>query len=360
MNKVIIDISHHQKDFPWDTVKDEVLLTIVRPSHGMNDTDKEWSDNLAWLKANPDEPFAVYHYFYYQSPAQHNLEMQNFMHHIQPLLALPNFTKMAFLDFEHPSDVGTYRPIAACTPQQMTDYLVNDCAVIKHQGFIPGLYASRDWLRYKMQPDRFPVDCIIWLAHYTKEAGKTDYPYRWDIHQYTSQGRLESTGLFAGSLDMDYINPQTQIQTLINLINPPKKEDIPVAVKTYSKKTEGEAKVAPNFAVSEFACKDGSDTILLDTMLVVQLQRIRDYFKKPVKINSAYRTPAYNASVGGAGESFHTKGQAADIVVSGVSTQRVYYYCANTLNLPGVGRYAAKGFVHIDVGARAKKWRQLA
>ena len=102
------------------------------------------------------------------------------------------------------------------------------------------------------------------------------------------------------------------------------------------------------------------DAILLDTMLVVQLQRIHDYFKKPVKINSAYRTPAYNASVGGAGESFHTKGQAADIVVSGVSTQRVYDYCANTLNLPGVGRYAAKGFVHIDVGARAIKWRQTA
>jgi len=73
-----------------------------------------------------------------------------------------------------------------------------------------------------------------------------------------------------------------------------------MAVKTYSKKTQGNLALSANFKVSEFACQDGSDAILIDDGLVTVLQKIRDKFGKPIKINSAYRTAAYNKKVGGA------------------------------------------------------------
>ena len=48
-------------------------------------------------------------------------------------------------------------------------------------------------------------------------------------------------------------------------------------VKTYSLKKDGSKKLSQNFTVSEFACKDGSDKVLIDTTLVDVLQKIRNH-----------------------------------------------------------------------------------
>ena len=43
------------------------------------------------------------------------------------------------------------------------------------------------------------------------------------------------------------------------------------------------------------------------------LEPLREHFGVPIKINSAFRCQALNAAVGGAKDSYHTKGRAADI-----------------------------------------------
>lgn len=43
------------------------------------------------------------------------------------------------------------------------------------------------------------------------------------------------------------------------------------------------------------------------------LQKIRDKFGFPIKVNSAFRSPAVNAAVGGVANSAHLSGLAADI-----------------------------------------------
>ena len=78
-----------------------------------------------------------------------------------------------------------------------------------------------------------------------------------------------------------------------------------MAVKTYSMKKDWNKKVSAHFSVYEFACSDHSDTVLIDTSLIDVLEQIRTHFGKPVKINSAYRTPAYNISIGGSSKSQH-------------------------------------------------------
>ena len=85
------------------------------------------------------------------------------------------------------------------------------------------------------------------------------------------------------------------------------------SVKIYYKSLDGGKKLSANFRVGEFACKDGSDIVPIDAELVGVLQDVRDHFKVPVAINSAYRTPAYNRKVGGAPASQHIRGTAADI-----------------------------------------------
>lgn len=126
-----------------------------------------------------------------------------------------------------------------------------------------------------------------------------------------------------------------------------------MAVKSFSKSKEGKLKLTPNFTVAEFACKDGSDMILIDTMLVYYLQKIREHFGKVVRINSAYRTSTYNAQVGGASESQHMQGAAADIVIDEVTPEQVAQY-ADQLGMGGVGIY--KTFTHVDVRSIKARW----
>ena len=129
-----------------------------------------------------------------------------------------------------------------------------------------------------------------------------------------------------------------------------------MTVKKYSLKKNGDLHLSPHFTVKEFACHDGSDTVLIDDKLVGLLENIRDKFGKPVRINSAYRTAKYNAAIGGVSNSYHVKGMAADVVVSGVSAKRVAQY-AETLGCGGIGWYEQKKFVHIDTRKNRVCWK---
>lgn len=125
-----------------------------------------------------------------------------------------------------------------------------------------------------------------------------------------------------------------------------------MGVLTYSKGKDGNLSLSANFKVKEFACKDGSDTILIDVDFVRNcLQKIREHFGAPVTINSAYRTSAYNTKVGGAKSSYHMKGQAFDIVVKGHTPNEVAKH-AQALGINGIIQYNT--FVHVD--SRATKY----
>ena len=90
-------------------------------------------------------------------------------------------------------------------------------------------------------------------------------------------------------------------------------------VKEFSLKKDGELKLSENFKVKEFACRDGSDKLLADLLLVDKLQGLRNFTDKPVIIPSAYRTESYNKQCGGATNSYHLSGMAADVYCDGVS-----------------------------------------
>ena len=106
-------------------------------------------------------------------------------------------------------------------------------------------------------------------------------------------------------------------------------------LNVYSRARDGETLLSRSFRAKEFACKDGTDPLFVDSELVQVLQAIRDHFGAPVVITSGYRTAAHNRAVGGAVYSQHQYGRAADIRVSGVPVEQLAAY-AETL-LPGTG-----------------------
>ena len=136
-----------------------------------------------------------------------------------------------------------------------------------------------------------------------------------------------------------------------------------MAIKQYSLTKDGNRRLAPDFKVRELRCRDGTDTVMVDEVLTVVLQCIREHFGKPVTITSGYRTAAHNATVGGAKSSQHLLGRAADIRVEDVSVEDVAAYTESLMpDWGGVGRYPVKagrttGWVHVDTRADKARWR---
>ena len=107
-----------------------------------------------------------------------------------------------------------------------------------------------------------------------------------------------------------------------------------------------------NFSRSEFACKCGCGFDTVDTELITVLQKMRDWFHKPVRINSGCRCVKHNEKEGGVDGSQHTLGRAADIRIEGVPTDIVQYR-ANAIMADHGGIILYDNFVHIDT--RSKK-----
>ena len=83
-----------------------------------------------------------------------------------------------------------------------------------------------------------------------------------------------------------------------------------------------------------------------------QLQVLRNELKKPIHINSGWRTEEYNESIGGVKSSQHILGKAADISIKGLTSLEVYKTIERLIEngdmlQGGLGLYDS--FVHYDI-----------
>jgi hypothetical protein len=88
----------------------------------------------------------------------------------------------------------------------------------------------------------------------------------------------------------------------------------------------------------------------------IRLMKVQARFGRKLQVNSGYRSPAYNARIGGAKKSQHSAGNAVDIWWSGMNTQNREEFITIALEegFRGIGRYGTR-FVHIDIGPR-REW----
>jgi uncharacterized protein YcbK (DUF882 family) len=126
------------------------------------------------------------------------------------------------------------------------------------------------------------------------------------------------------------------------------------------------SKITENFSLQEFNSKCGRlmpNNVMINIIeLAKNLQVLRDEVKRPITITSGYRSPEHNAKVGGAKNSQHTQGTAADIKVSGMTPKEVALAIEKLIEQGkmkqgGIGIY--KSWVHYDIffdGKNKRRW----
>jgi len=122
-------------------------------------------------------------------------------------------------------------------------------------------------------------------------------------------------------------------------------------------------KLTRNFSLEEFKCPEAGlptgEVLSNIKILAEQLQVIRDALGKPMHIISGWRSPSYNKRIGGAKESQHQFGKAADIKVPGLAPAELHSLILKLIKdgkiaQGGVGKYST--FVHYDTRGTVARW----
>lgn len=89
---------------------------------------------------------------------------------------------------------------------------------------------------------------------------------------------------------------------------------------------------------ANYEIQDSFDKGHVDSLLVLLqwLDIFREYLNMPIIINSGYRSPVHNASVGGSANSQHMLGEAVDFKVIGLSIDAVYLHLKDWIKDAGL------------------------
>jgi len=117
-----------------------------------------------------------------------------------------------------------------------------------------------------------------------------------------------------------------------------------------------------NFSRHEFACHCCGE-VKVDMRLVEALQKLRDLAGVPIRVVSGYRCPKHNAEVGGAKNSYHLRGMAADIVIGELDVYRMALLAEQIEEFRGggLGIYPDVNppFIHVDVRDGRARWAKV-
>lgn len=110
-------------------------------------------------------------------------------------------------------------------------------------------------------------------------------------------------------------------------------------------------KLTKNFDSTEFACKCGKCDGNVTIEFARKMQLLRDTCGHKLPITSGYRCAEHNKKVGGALDSRHIYGDAADISTAAFTGRQYCELIGHALDCGFTGIGLGVGFIHVDTRA---------
>ncbi len=179
-----IDVSKYQGNIDFERVKESgINFVIARIGYGQYEDQKDpkFEDNYRdATKINL--PIGVYLYSYALSVEDAIKEANTAIAWLQGRkLNLP-----VYYDIEDKSQVNLGK-------QTLTDMCKAFCNRIEEAGYWAGIYANKYWLTSVLNASELQDRYTIWVAQYAEE---NTYQGKYDMWQYTSQGRVNGISAF--------------------------------------------------------------------------------------------------------------------------------------------------------------------
>ncbi len=189
-----IDVSAYQGDINWNQVAASgIKFAIIRVGFRGYGTGKIVEDayarenlrdaNLAGLRVGA----------YFFSQALNEQEVEEEVEFLLDIIQDYEITMPVVFDWEYISDEAR---TANMDPRTLTDLNLYFCQLMEEAGYQPMVYfnpTQAKRLMYLYELEDYP----FWLAYYTS---RMNYPYRFELWQYTSTGRVPG---IAGDVDIN-------------------------------------------------------------------------------------------------------------------------------------------------------------
>lgn len=184
-----VDVSKHNGDIDWETLKPNIDYAIIRIGYGDNIVSQ---DDEKWYR-NANEctrlgiPFGVYIYSYATSTAQASSEAD----HVLRLIKGYNLKFPVYYDMEDAPTTGT---VPASVKGDMAQTF---CDKIQNAGYKVGIYANTNWFNFYLTDARFNA-WPKWVAQYNDVC---KYGGVYKMWQFSSDGSVPG---IATRVDMNY------------------------------------------------------------------------------------------------------------------------------------------------------------
>jgi len=188
-----IDVSHWNDRIDWQAVAaDGVRFVFIKAgsdhSYGGFTPDKAFERNMAGAAA-AGIPIGVFSYSYARSVEAVSVGAERLLEQLEPYRPLIRWPVAYDVEEDYQKAYGKSTVTAMCN---------TFCAHVAAAGYVPLVYASKDWFTNYIDAGALKAD--VWLAHYTGAGGKTSYTGPWAVHQYSETGTVAG---IRGDVDMD-------------------------------------------------------------------------------------------------------------------------------------------------------------
>lgn len=187
-----IDVSKHNGTIDWKKVKAAGIdFAIIRAGYGYTYTDPYFKYNIENALANGIK-VGVY-WFIYALSIDETIKNANKFHSIIAPYA-KDISMKVWCDFEYDSDNYANKHGIAFSKENRTAMVKAFNERLKALGYDVGVYANRDYLRYKFNDlSEYP----LWYALYSSTKDRDCLMW-----QHTSKGKVDG---ISGNVDMNYL-----------------------------------------------------------------------------------------------------------------------------------------------------------